>query len=94
LSFFTITSANLQAALSLFIYGTFFAFFSGLLYSIIYVIGGCTAGSDFIVISNQQKSGKNVGQIFSIVNGIFLFFGIFIGTYCSSVITDSVHYSH
>jgi uncharacterized membrane-anchored protein YitT (DUF2179 family) len=46
-----------------------------------YIIGGSTAGSDYVTVYFSQEKNKNLGGMFIIINGTFMLAGILIGSF-------------
>lgn len=55
-----------------------------LVYSLIYIVGSSTGGTDFISYYYSMKKNKPLGSIIAIFNTIALILGTFIGTYLSA----------
>lgn len=89
----TIISENVTKIVLLIVYATVYALISSTIYTIVFILGGSTAGSDFVIIYWSQERNKNVGLISIFTQGTLMVVGVFLGTYCSSLIIDKSHYS-
>jgi uncharacterized membrane-anchored protein YitT (DUF2179 family) len=49
----------------------------------LFVIGGSTAGSDFITVYYSVKKHKDLGLMYGIINALFMISGYLIGSYMS-----------
>jgi len=91
---YTVTNANVTRSLSLFLYTMVYAGISGLVYSLIFIIGGSTAGSDYITIYVSEAKNKSTGSIFTILNASFMFCGIVLGTFASTIVARPEYASY
>jgi uncharacterized membrane-anchored protein YitT (DUF2179 family) len=89
----SITSTNLTRALLLGVYALTYSLISSVCYAIIFIVGGSTAGSDFVVIYLSQKKNKDVGSLFIILNLMNMSIGILLGSYTTSVLYGA-YYGH
>jgi uncharacterized membrane-anchored protein YitT (DUF2179 family) len=72
----------------LFIYAIAYGFISALCYAILYIIGGCSAGGDFISIYYSSIKHKPLGGLMIIVNSSMMLIGSIIGSYISAGLVD------
>jgi len=92
-----INNANYVKSLSLFFYASIFSVISATVTSCLFIMGGSSAGSDFITVLYSVKKHKDVGKIYTFINAFFLILGCIIGNYVSGIIAwyDIVkHYSN
>ncbi|GHU31699.1 hypothetical protein FACS1894166_03620 [Bacilli bacterium] len=68
-------------ALTLFIYAFVYGLGAGVCYSILYIIGGCSGGGDFISIYRSSIKHKPLGGVMIMINSICLITGSIIGSY-------------
>ncbi|GHU28834.1 hypothetical protein FACS1894152_6880 [Bacilli bacterium] len=68
-------------ALTLFIYAFVYGLGAGVCYSILYIIGGCSGGGDFISIYRSSVKHKPLGGVMIMINSICLITGSIIGSY-------------
>jgi uncharacterized membrane-anchored protein YitT (DUF2179 family) len=71
------------SALLMFIYAVAYGLAISLCYAIIYIVGGCTAGLDFVSIYYATRKDKNLGFILTIFNGASMLLGSILGSYIS-----------
>ncbi|MDR3249538.1 MAG: hypothetical protein LBS95_00450 [Mycoplasmataceae bacterium] len=83
---FTLRNSNFSAALSLFFYSCFFSVISAYAVCFLFIIGGSSAGSDFITIWYSVKKHKNIGKIYAIINTAFLLTGVVLGSFVSGIL--------
>jgi uncharacterized membrane-anchored protein YitT (DUF2179 family) len=60
---------------------------------LMFIIGGSTAGSDYLTIFWSQEKNKNVGSIFIIITSVSMLMGITMGTYGAGALIDSSKYA-
>jgi uncharacterized membrane-anchored protein YitT (DUF2179 family) len=63
------------------VYSVVFALISSSCYALMFIIGGSTAGSDYLTIYWSQEKNKNVGTMFIIITSVSMIIGIFLGSY-------------
>jgi uncharacterized membrane-anchored protein YitT (DUF2179 family) len=80
-------------ALLLFIYAIVYGLFSSLCYAILYIIGGCSAGGDFISIYYSSIRHKPLGGLMIVVNSSLQFIGAIVGSYISAGLVDPQGFS-
>jgi uncharacterized membrane-anchored protein YitT (DUF2179 family) len=68
----------------LFIYSSTYAIITSISYAIVFILGGSTAGSDYITVYLSEKKNKSIGAMFMILNLSFLLMGVSIGTFASA----------
>jgi uncharacterized membrane-anchored protein YitT (DUF2179 family) len=49
-------------------------------------MGGSSAGSDFVTVLYSVKKHKDVGKVYTLINGAFMILGCIIGNYLPGVI--------
>jgi uncharacterized membrane-anchored protein YitT (DUF2179 family) len=76
-------------SLMLLIYGLAYGLFSAASYSVLYIIGGCSGGMDYISIYYATKKHKPLGATLVLINSISLILGVIIGSYISGGYVDS-----
>jgi uncharacterized membrane-anchored protein YitT (DUF2179 family) len=76
-------------ALLLFIYALVYGIMASISYAILYIIGGCSAGSDFVSIYYSSVKHKPLGGLMIIVNSSLMIIGSVIGSYVSAGIVNS-----
>jgi len=79
-------NANYVKTLSLFFYATIFSLISATLASMLFIMGGSSAGSDFITVLYSVKKHKDIGKIYTIINASFLIIGCILGNYVSGIV--------
>lgn len=80
----TIITHNIAEAFLLFVYSAIYAAISGFCYTLVFILGGSTAGSDYISVYMSQTKNKEVGSFFIIFNASAMFVGILLGSYVSA----------
>lgn len=88
-----IVSDNVCKIFILLVYAVAYSLISATIYTIVFIMGGSTAGSDFIVIFWSQEKNKNVGATSIVTQGILMVVGVVFGTYCSSILVNHNVYS-
>jgi uncharacterized membrane-anchored protein YitT (DUF2179 family) len=76
-------SGNTIRVISLFMYSLIFAGCSAFVTAILFIIGGSTAGSDFITVFYSVRKHKDIGIAYAIINTLFMISGFLIGNYMS-----------
>jgi uncharacterized membrane-anchored protein YitT (DUF2179 family) len=71
------------AAILLIVYGIVYGIAIAFCYTLIYIVGGCTAGLDFVSIYFATKKDKNLGAMLTIFNGGAMVIGSIIGSYAA-----------
>lgn len=90
-----IRSGNNVRVISLFFYSLVFSSSSAFITSILFVIGGSTAGSDFITVYYSVKKHKDLGLMYGIINALFMISGYLIGSYMSGAfIWNDISHNH
>jgi uncharacterized membrane-anchored protein YitT (DUF2179 family) len=84
----TVRNANAIRTYSLFVYALVFAFITAIINAILYIIGGSSGGSDFYSVYYARKHNKSLGYLYTIVNGIFMFLGVLLGSFGAAVFVD------
>ncbi|GHU31947.1 hypothetical protein FACS1894166_04330 [Bacilli bacterium] len=84
---------NITRAFLLLVYSIIFSLVSALCYTLMFIIGGSTAGSDYLTIFWSQEKNKNVGSIFIIITSVSMLMGIAMGTYGAGALIDSSKYA-
>jgi uncharacterized membrane-anchored protein YitT (DUF2179 family) len=79
--------------LLLFIYATVYGLISSLGYGILYIVGGCSAGGDFVSIYYSSIKHKPLGGLMIIVNSSLMVVGSTIGSYISTGLIDPQGFS-
>jgi uncharacterized membrane-anchored protein YitT (DUF2179 family) len=77
------------SALFLFIYALVYGLASALCYSLLYIVGSCTAGLDFISIYYATIKHKSLGTTLIIINSLSMLVGASIGSYGSAAIINN-----
>jgi uncharacterized membrane-anchored protein YitT (DUF2179 family) len=77
----------------LFIYAIVYGLLSSIGYAILYIVGGCSAGGDFISIYFFSIKHKSLGSLMIIINSSMMIFGSIIGSYISAGIVDPQGFS-
>lgn len=77
------------SALFLFIYALVYGLASALCYALLYIVGSCTAGLDFVSIFYATVKHKSLGTTLIIINSISMLVGASIGSYGSAAIINS-----
>lgn len=77
----------------LFVYAFIYSFFTAFAYTIMFILGGSTGGSDYITVYFSQIKNKSLGNMFIIINSFCLIVGVSLGSYTSGAIIDPAHYS-
>lgn len=77
----------------LFLNALVYGFFSSLFFAILYIIGSCSAGLDFVSIYYAIKKNKNISNMLVIVNSISMVIGATLGSYLSGGLIDSRCYN-
>jgi uncharacterized membrane-anchored protein YitT (DUF2179 family) len=62
-------------------------------YSILYIIGGCSAGGDFISIYHSSVKHKPLGGLMIIINSSMMVVGSIIGSYISAGLVNVQGYN-
>jgi uncharacterized membrane-anchored protein YitT (DUF2179 family) len=60
----------------------------------VFIIGGTSAGSDYITMYLSEVKNKSVGSMFVLLNSCFMIGGVTLGSFASSVIADPQHYGN
>jgi uncharacterized membrane-anchored protein YitT (DUF2179 family) len=68
----------------LFIYAIVYGIVSSVGFGILYIIGGCSAGGDFVSIYYSSIKHKPLGGLMIIVNSVLMIIGSIIGSYIST----------
>jgi uncharacterized membrane-anchored protein YitT (DUF2179 family) len=76
-------------ALLLFIYAFAYGLICSVTYAILYIVGGCSGGGDFLSIYYSSIKHRPLGSLLIAVNSSMLFFGFIIGSYLSCGIMNS-----
>lgn len=71
----------------LILYAIFYGLVMSFAYSALYIVGGCSAGMDFVSIYYSSIKHKNLGGILIMINGGCLILGTIIGTYIPAGLT-------
>jgi uncharacterized membrane-anchored protein YitT (DUF2179 family) len=77
----------------LFVYAITYGFLSSVGYAILYIVGGCSAGGDFISIYFFSIKHKSLGGLMIIVNSTLMIIGSIIGSYISAGIVNPQGFS-
>lgn len=81
--------------LSLFIYSTFFFFLNASIFSIIYIMGSSTGGTDFIAFYWSKKNpDRSIAYTLTTIGILFLFTGTIIGSYIPNIMSDKPILGH
>lgn len=67
--------------IGLFIYGLIYAIISGTSYSIIYILGACTGGTDIFGFYYSKIKNKSIGTLLTYFNAGSLFIGVLLGSF-------------
>jgi len=81
-----VAAAYMTKALSLMFYSLCFSFISALAVCILFILGGSSAGSDFITVYFSVKKHKDVGRIYTFINATFLILGAILGSYITGIL--------
>ncbi|GHU47975.1 hypothetical protein FACS1894218_3650 [Bacilli bacterium] len=76
-----VTVENITKVVLLLVYSVVFSLISALCYTLMFILGGSTAGSDYLTIYWSQEKNKNIGGIFIIITSVSMILGISMGTY-------------
>ncbi|MGL4948669.1 MAG: YitT family protein [Mycoplasma sp.] len=71
---------------NLFIYSLLAGLLTGVQFAIIYIIGGSTGGTDIISFYYAKKKNKSIGSMLAIINIVFLFIAVTLGSLTSLII--------
>lgn len=75
---------------SLLFYSLFFFFLNGAIFSLIYIMGSSTGGTDFIAFYWSKKNpDKSIAYTLTIIGILFLFSGTIIGSYIPNIMSDN-----
>jgi uncharacterized membrane-anchored protein YitT (DUF2179 family) len=77
----------------LFIYAIVYGLISSVAYAILYIIGGCSAGGDFVSIYFSSIKHKPLGGLMIIINSSLMITGSIIGSYISAGLVDPQGFS-
>lgn len=77
----------------LFLTASIYGLLSSTAFSIIYIIGSCSAGLDTLSIYYATKKGKSISNILVIINTVSMVIGSTMGSYLSAGIIDNNCYS-
>ncbi|MDR2829213.1 MAG: hypothetical protein LBV48_01275 [Mycoplasmataceae bacterium] len=80
-----VRNGNYSSGIALIFYAVIFACFSALITSALFIIGGSTAGSDFITVYYSVKTHSDVGRVYMIINASFMTVGYILGSYVSGI---------
>lgn len=80
-------------SLMLLLYGAMYGIVSSVCYAILYIIGGCSGGMDYIGIYYATKKQKPLGATLVAINASALVLGTIIGSYIPSGYIDSKGWS-
>lgn len=89
----TIATLNATRFGLLLLYSVVFSFCTASTYSLLYITGSSSAGSDFISIFYSQEKNKPLGKIMITIALSCMLMGIFLGSYVSSMMVDPTKYS-
>lgn len=88
----SVRNENLIRTYALFIYAITYSIISASFYSVLYILGGSSAGSDFYTVYLNRSKGHSVGKLYTYINGIFMTSGVIIGSFLSATVVDYKHY--
>ncbi len=91
--YLSIQSANIDRFLMLMLYSITFACSTGIVWSLLYILGGCSAGTDITSIYYSQEKNKSLGSMIIIICVISMVIGIFLGSYVSGIMVNPEVYS-
>lgn len=88
-----ITTENITRIALLAVYAIVFAFCTASVYSLLYITGSSSAGSDFISIYFSQEKNMPLGKILTTICLSCMLVGILLGSYSSSAMVNGERYS-
>lgn len=74
-------TTNSNAIISMFVYGIIYGILTGFYFSILYILGGSTGGTDIPAYYTQKKKNKSIGLILTYFNLASLLIGIILGSF-------------
>jgi uncharacterized membrane-anchored protein YitT (DUF2179 family) len=77
----------------LFIYAIIYGLIASVAYALLYIVGGCSAGSDFVSIYYSSIKHKPLGGLMIIMNSTLMILGSTVGSYVSAGLVDSQGFS-
>jgi uncharacterized membrane-anchored protein YitT (DUF2179 family) len=77
-------------SLELLLYGVVYGIVSAVCYAMLYIVGGCSGGLDYVSIYYATKKQKSLGGMLTTINGFALLGGFLIGSYLSGGYIDGV----
>jgi uncharacterized membrane-anchored protein YitT (DUF2179 family) len=83
------SDADSVRALFLLIYGIAYGLVSAVCYAMIYVVGACTAGLDFVSVYYATVKQKSLGSFLIIFNSLSMVVGASLGSYASAGLIQS-----
>jgi uncharacterized membrane-anchored protein YitT (DUF2179 family) len=80
-----VRNGNYTSGIALIFYAGIYSLFLSLITSSLFIVGGSTAGSDFITVYYSVKTHSDVGKVYTIINGTFMITGYILGSYVSGI---------
>lgn len=80
--------ANYIKSFLLILYGLVYALFAGVVFAMLYIVGGCTSGSDFVSTYLAIKKKKDIGIVFLIINILCVTLGVVLGCFIPAVLVN------